>query len=131
MNRPDFASNFNPGPGKPFPGCGDVLEMPDFMSATDPGPGKPLPESGASLEVPDFASDSDPGSCYVPVFRHLDLGCFRVATSVDLGNGRCLSLDDPRVRCPSTPALLAVPCDFGETLRTQLVGSDDIILRVT
>ena len=43
----------------------------------------------------------------------------------------CLASDDPGVRCPSTSALLVLPCDFGETPRTQLVGSDDIILRVT
>ena len=58
---PDFASDHDPGPGKPSPGSGDVLEMPDFVCDIDTGPGKPSPESGGMLELPDFASDSNQG----------------------------------------------------------------------
>ena len=38
---PDFASEHDPGPGKPSPGSGNVLEMPDFASDIDTGPGSP------------------------------------------------------------------------------------------
>ena len=38
---PDFASDHDPGPGKPSPGSGDVFEMPDCVSVIDTGPGSP------------------------------------------------------------------------------------------
>ena len=58
---PDFASDFDPGPGKPSTESGDILILPDFASDHDPGPGKPSPESGDVLELPDLACDFDPG----------------------------------------------------------------------
>ena len=42
---PDFASDHDPGPGKPSPGSGNVLEMLDFVSNIDTGPRKPSPKS--------------------------------------------------------------------------------------
>ena len=57
----DLPSDSDPGPGKPFPGSEDILEMPDFVSAIDPGPGKPLLESGRILELLAFIGDSDSG----------------------------------------------------------------------
>ena len=38
---PDFASDHHPGPRKPSPGSGNVLEMPDFVSDIDTGHEKP------------------------------------------------------------------------------------------
>ena len=58
---PDFASDFDLGPGMPFPGFGAILDKPGFVSDFDPGPGEPSLESGVGLEMPDFASDFDPG----------------------------------------------------------------------
>ena len=57
--RQDFASDFDPGPGKFSPELGDVLERPDFASDVDPRPGKFSPESGDLLKMPDFACDYD------------------------------------------------------------------------
>ena len=58
---PDFASDHDPGPGKPSPGFGVVLEMPDCVCDIDTGPGKPSPKFGGMLELPGFASDSNQG----------------------------------------------------------------------
>ena len=35
----------------PSPEFGDQLDMPDFVSVFDPGPGKPFPGSGNVLEL--------------------------------------------------------------------------------
>ena len=58
---PDFASDHDPGPGKPSPESGNILEMPDCVSVIDTEPGKPSPESGGMLELSDFASDTHQG----------------------------------------------------------------------
>ena len=42
---PDLPSDHDPGPGKPSPESGDVLEMPDCVSVIDTEPGKPSPEA--------------------------------------------------------------------------------------
>ena len=64
---PDFASDFDPGPGKNSPGSGDISEILDFVSDCDPGSGEPWPESGVGLDLPDFASeDMFPDSTQFP-----------------------------------------------------------------
>ena len=82
---PDFAGEFDPGPGKPSPESGVSLEVPgfacdfgvlqilDFACAIDPWPRK----SGDVLAMPDFINNFNPG----PAGQHLQIYILHIITS--------------------------------------------------
>ena len=62
MRLPDFSSDIDPGPRKPFHRSGSILAWPVIIGTLEPGPGRPLPESGGMPDKPSFADNFATGS---------------------------------------------------------------------